>query len=209
MGHTRRHFPTLLFAAIFSKHVEVIEWGRQAFEKIAGPEWLVSPMFDFEETKFYETDMGSGLKKQLLVYEQDFDPAQLADLKIASNQLEREFQLESRFPESRALNIDPGYLSEAKLVLATTKDRDHRIYLRDGIYAEVTLYYLRSGWQFSRWSYPDYRRTDYQTFLTQARNKLRSRIQNSRPVGESETFEIGSDEIGSGIVEQVESREDE
>lgn len=78
--------------------------------------------------------------------------------------------------ESRPLNIDPGYISEAKLVLATTKDRDHRIYLSGGIFAEVTLHFRAKQWTSSRWTYPDYQREDFQAFFTKCRNLLRERI---------------------------------
>jgi hypothetical protein len=177
MGQTRPHFSTLFFSAIFSRYPAAIEWGRGELEKIKGPVALASPVFDFRETKFYDASMGSDVQKQLFVFDAPFDPAELADLKIKTNALEETFRLQNQFAESRPINIDPGYLSEAKLVLATTKDRDHRIYLRDGIYAEVTLFYLRTGWEFSRWTYPDYRRADVHDFLNAARLLLREKIQ--------------------------------
>jgi hypothetical protein len=99
----------------------------------------------------------------------------LADAKILANRWEVEYRERHNHPEPRPLNIDPGYLTEAKLVLATTKDRDHRLYLRDGIFAEVTLYYHRGLWQKSRWTYPDYQRGDVHVFLNQCRDYLRSR----------------------------------
>jgi hypothetical protein len=57
--------------------------------------------------------------------------------------------------------------------LASTKDHAHRIYLNDGIYAEVTLAYRRGGWQAFPWTYPDYRRHDFQEFFTRCRESLR------------------------------------
>jgi hypothetical protein len=70
------------------------------------------------------------------------------------------------------VNIDPGYITPAKLVLASTKDHAHRIYLRDGIFAEVTLVYRQRKWQPLEWTYPDYRRDDYQQFFTECREWL-------------------------------------
>jgi hypothetical protein len=72
------------------------------------------------------------------------------------------------------LNLDPGYITQAKLVLASTKDHAHRIYLADGIFAEVTLSYKHRRWQPHEWTFPDYRRDDYQAFFTQCRDYLRA-----------------------------------
>ncbi len=173
MGEIHQPKPVLLVAAISSRHVEAIEW---AIER-GGAEWggavLVSPLFEFTETRYYEPTMGTELKKQLAAFS-IVDPATLADAKIQSNRWEDEYRVSHRHPEPRPLNIDPGYVTEAKLVLATTKDRDHRIYLRDGIYAEVTLHFHRGQWKSSRWTYPDYQRPDYQQFLTTCRDYLRT-----------------------------------
>ena len=85
--------------------------------------------------------------------------------------MEREFQTVSSTC-SRPLNLDPGYITQAKLVLATTKDRDHRIYLRDGIFAEITLNYTAKRWVHHRWSYPDYRTGEVAEFALACRNRL-------------------------------------
>jgi hypothetical protein len=116
--------------------------------------------------------MGTDLKKQFVVFEQPIDPAALADIKRQTNAWEAEYAALGRHPEPRPLNLDPGYITAAKLVLASTKDHAHRIYLRDGIYAEVTLAYRDRRWQPHEWTYPDYRRDDYQQFFTDCRRLL-------------------------------------
>ena len=68
-----------------------------------------------------------------------------------------------------------GAVPLAKLVLASTKDHSHRLYMADGIYAEITLHYKSRQWQPRDWTYPDYRRVDYQAFFTQAREYLHGR----------------------------------
>ena len=90
----------------------------------------------------------------------------LADIKRQTNAWEAEYAALGLHPEPRPLNLDPGYITLAKLVLASTKDHAHRIYLGDGIYAEVTLAYRDRRWQPLEWTYPDYRRDDYQQFFT-------------------------------------------
>lgn len=175
MGQIHSHYPVLLVAAITSRYGEAIEWALSRAAQEWGNVSLASELFDFQETGFYEKTMGSNLHKQLVAF-QFVDPACLPDHKISSNLWEQQYAEEHSHPESRPLNIDPGYITEAKLVLATTKDRDHRIYLRDGIYAEVTLHYQQNRWSESRWTYPDYRRSDFHLFFTDCRNHLRNRL---------------------------------
>ena len=116
--------------------------------------------------------MGTDLNKQFLAFERLIDPAALADIKRQTNDWEAEYAALGRHAEPRPLNLDPGYITPAKLVLASTKDHAHRIYLRDGIYAEVTLAYRHRQWQPLEWTYPDYRREDYQRFFTRCRDYL-------------------------------------
>lgn len=140
-----------------------------------GPLGPVSPLFDFNETDYYLATMGDGLKKQFLALASPFDPAELAEIKLVTNAWEAEYTQEAAHPEPRPLNLDPGYLTPAKLVLASTKDHSHRIYLSRGIYAEVTLHYQAGAWQPREWTYPDYRRADFHEFFLQLRRELQSR----------------------------------
>ncbi|MFP6659163.1 MAG: DUF4416 family protein, partial [Pirellulales bacterium] len=91
-------------------------------------------------------------------------------------QWEQQYAVEAQTAELRPLNIDPGYLSRGKLVLASTKDHSHRIYLRDGIFAEATLYYKDRQWQSREWTFPDYRRADYHAFFERCRDYLKGRL---------------------------------
>ena len=129
---------------------------------------------DFDQTRYYASQMGENLKKQLWLLNGDFDAARLADLKRESIEWETEFAdahtEQLRVP--RPLNIDPGYLTRDKLVLASTKDRGHRIYLRDGIYAEICLKFVRDVWEPLPWTYADYRTDAYLQFCGQCRNEL-------------------------------------
>ena len=172
MGLIEEHRHVLLIAAITSRYPAAVEWAVQKATQNWGAVALQSDLFDFTETSFYNKTMGDSLKKQLVAF-QLVDPSKLADFKIESNAWEIEYTNANDHSESRPLNIDPGYITEAKLILATTKDRDHRIYLRDGIYAEITLYYHANNWTKSRWTYPDYQRTNFHQFFTQCREHLR------------------------------------
>jgi hypothetical protein len=174
------HPPTsvLLLIAASSRYDEALAWGLREGEKAFGPVAAVSDAFDFNETNYYAAEMGEGLEKQFWAFAAKIDPGRLAAIKRQTNEWEAEYARLKLHSEPRPLNLDPGYLTLAKLVLASTKDHAHRIYLADGIYAEVTLSYRRGGWQPFEWTYPDYRRPDYQEFFTCCRELLRPSPQN-------------------------------
>lgn len=177
MAESKPHIPSLRFAAIFSQQVEAIDWAVRRASEQWGPTWLESPDFEFDQTSFYDRSMGSGLKKRLVAYEALVDPTDLVVAKTESNRWEKEFLQAGNGWAVRPLNIDPGYLTEAKVVLMTTKDRDHRLYMGDGIYAEVTLFFQLPGqWVSSRWTYPDYKLEGYHEFFFRCRDYLRQRL---------------------------------
>lgn len=178
MGLIGAHRPVLLIAAVTSRFAEAFDWGLAQAESKWGKAWSVSERYAFTETSYYEKSMGDSLQKQFWVFENLIDPAGLPETKHVSNQWELDYLETSEFDVQRPINIDPGYITEAKLVLATTKDRDHRIYLDRGIYAEVTLHYHRGSWQARPWTYPDYQRADFQSFFSKCRDELRRRYRN-------------------------------
>lgn len=176
MGQIREPRPALLVMAVFSRHEPALEWSRARAEQAWSPLALASDVFEFDETPYYEKTMGPGLKKQLLAFERLTDPGRLAAIKLQTNQWEVDYVAANDWPEPRPLNLDPGYLTEAKLVLATTKDRDHRMYLGAGIFAEVTLFYHGGRWRDRPWTYPDYQREEYHDFFSRCREYLRGKL---------------------------------
>ena len=181
MGRIEEPRPVLLLLAAFSRDREAFTWVRETAQSAWGSIALTSDVFDFEETDYYEPTMGANLKKVFFVFHRLIDPAGLLALKRRTNRWEATYAKmgQQSVPNSRVdrpLNLDPGYLTEAKLILASTKDHTHRIYLSRGIYAEVTLHFRGGGWQSHDWTYPDYRRKEYHIFFTQCREYLRRRL---------------------------------
>jgi hypothetical protein len=168
--------PVLLIVAVSSRYESALSWSNQNLPAEFGPVLLHSPAFPFRETEYYKATMGTELMKQFLAFERFVDPASLPAIKRRTNELEESYRLQSVHPEPRPLNLDPGYISEAKLVLASTKDHAHRVYLGDGIFAEVTLHLHQKHWQAWPWTYPDYRRADYQEFFSECRRQLRAKM---------------------------------
>jgi hypothetical protein len=172
MGDIHEPAPVLLLVAVSSRYEAALGWARARIEQQRGPLALVSDAFDFTETDYYTATMGDALKKQFVTCRQLLDPGQLAAIKRETNAWEAEYATLGAHPEPRPLNLDPGYITPAKLVLASTKDHAHRMYLADGIYAEVTLAFRGKRWQPLDWTYPDYRRADFQEFFTRCRQCL-------------------------------------
>ena len=147
-------------------------WARARAIETWGDVALESPAFEFTETRYYEASMGPDLRKVFFTFARPLDPADLPEIKLMTNAWEQEYAQSAGHAEPRPLNLDPGYLTLGKLVLASTKDFAHRIYLRQGIYAEVTLYYKHHHWQHHEYTFADYRRADYQEFFSRCRDYL-------------------------------------
>ncbi|MEW6517101.1 MAG: DUF4416 family protein [candidate division FCPU426 bacterium] len=133
------------------------EWLDKAQALLAGyfgPMAAASLPVSFTHTHYYAAEMGEQLWRQFLVFEKLRPAEELADWKLAANALEREAGTNER--GGRRLNLDPGYLAPGKLVLASTKNHEHRLYLRDGVYAEVTLRIRQRRFAAWPWTYPDY-----------------------------------------------------
>ena len=178
MGQVRSPRPVLLLVAVFSRHREVIAQARTLLEAHFGPVALESELFDFRQTDYYTASMGPDLKKQFFAFQELIDPGDLPGIKLQTNRWEEELQAAGRYEEPRVVNIDPGYLELSKLVLASTKDHAHRIYLAEGIFAEVTLHYRRkSGWECWPWTYPDYAQAEYHAFFDRCRRWYKQRLE--------------------------------
>jgi hypothetical protein len=181
MGNISNPASALLIVAVTSRHEAALAWSRETAEAAWGACALQSPAFSFSETDYYEATMGTGLFKQFLAFQRLIDPARLAAVKRQTNVWEAEYTGAAGHAEPRPLNLDPGYITLGKLVLASTKDHVHRIYLNDGIYAEITLYYKDKRWCHREWTYPDYRRADYQKFFSGCRDFLKSELAKEPP----------------------------
>jgi hypothetical protein len=183
MGEIKVPFPVVLIFAVCSSFESAFSWARQRAETQFGEIVLESEMSKFDQfTNYYTPTMGANLQKQLWAFRQTIDPAELPAIKQLANQWESEFETEFRNSDlrtnnmqiARPLNLDPGYVDLGKLILASTKDHAHRIYLSGGIFAETTLIYRNKKWESLPWSYPDYKSQNYQNFLTQCREFLKN-----------------------------------
>lgn len=135
---------------------------------------LTSDTYDFDAfTDYYRPEMGDGLRKLFIAFRTLRPMEELVELKLRSNQFEAEHMKEG----SRTFNLDPGYLNLAKVVLATTKDYSHRLYLGKGIYGDLHLVFRAGNYQPQPWTYPDYKQPLAAEFFLQLREIYRDQLQ--------------------------------
>ena len=134
---------------------------------------LRSTPMPFTQTTYYEREMGANLTRLYVAFDPLVSIAGLATVKHTTNRLEARW---STPQGQRCVNIDPGYLDLAKVVLASTKDHSHRLYIGDGIFAEVTLRYRQHAFQPWEWTYPDYRVPTTLTFFHRLRELYKHQL---------------------------------
>lgn len=179
MGEVRNPLPVKLVMPMFTRHAELLETAEQALVHRFGPMDYRSKRLPFDHTTYYEGEFGGGLERQFLSFQSLIDPGQLAEIKLLTNGLEESWSEEGR----RRINLDPGYISLSKLVLATTKNREHRIYLGSGIYAEVTLSFRDKAFRPWPWTYPDYRSQPYLEIMHTIRGIYVEQLRSLRRAG--------------------------
>jgi hypothetical protein len=157
-----------LFCGIIFSSKEIRQKSLVKLENNFGKIDLMSEIMVFNFSNYYNHEMGDNLKRFWISFEKLIFTADIAEIKIFTNFIENEFVINSK----RQINIDPGYVGLANVVLATTKDYSHRIYLSKGIYGEVTIMYKKNGFIKLPWSYPDYVSEVSVTFLLKVRSNL-------------------------------------
>ncbi len=176
MGTVGPEAPAVLVCGILYKDAPCRDQAVQALCEDFGPIARLQPPFAFDFTSYYRKEMGTPLFKQIAVFEEAVPQGFLAEIKRLA--IERERSL-SRFG-ARTVNLDPGLLLPARLVLASTKDNAHRIYLSRGIFAEVTLLYRDDAFAPLPWTYADFRLPATLTFLKEVREWYLARTKSPK-----------------------------
>jgi hypothetical protein len=168
MGKIKEHLPVKLFAAITCSASFNLPALYDKLEKFFSPIEQTSASFNFSSyTDYYQSEMGDNLQKLFIAFSDLIDPAELPVIKVTTNLIESEYMHDN----IRPVNIDPGYIESAKLVLATTKNYSHRIYLNQGIFADLHLHFAKRTFQPQPWTYPDYIRKDTIVFFNAIRKR--------------------------------------
>lgn len=194
MGQARTPGPVKLFCGLLYGDARLAEMAGGLLQREFGRVDRVSREWPFEQTDYYRAECGPDLKRRFVGFETLIPPERLAEIKCRTGRIEQEIACQGVAPFPRPVNLDPGYVDLSKLVLATTKDRAHRIYLGAGIFAEVTLQYVSGRWEPLPWTYPDYRQPAYHAFFLALRERLlEQRRALSMPVGGPPPAPIGGE----------------
>jgi hypothetical protein len=165
VGEVRTPLPVKLIVSAFAGGEALLAEARARLVTEFGPIDYESELLPFEHTDYYTPDFGPGLVRRIWAFEELIEQQKLAVIKRRTNDIEMEWAVESR----RRVNLDPGFVSYSKMVLATTKNHAHRIYVGEGIYAEVTLHFRDGAFHAWPWTYPDYASPTYLEIFNQIR----------------------------------------
>jgi hypothetical protein len=172
MGRTELPPKAMLFAGLLigsnADRSEIFRHLTSDFGDIV----LQSDSFTFTETDYYRDEMGAQLTRTWVAFDRLIDQGDIASWKTLSNEIEAKHISQNG---RRQVNIDPGYLTLGKVVLATTKNNQHRVYLGSGIFAEVTLRYSRGSYLPWEWTYRDYKRHEAVQFFIRLRSLYRQK----------------------------------
>jgi hypothetical protein len=178
MGKILPPAPVKLFVGIIASDATLFRISEEKLSSCFGAVDLKTDAqgIPFTFTDYYDNEMGPNLKRLFLSFKKTIQPDDISAIKIKTNELEEIIAKEATLKISRPVNLDPGYLTASNIILATTKDYSHRIYIKDGIYAEITLQYRAAkgaiktaGFQPMAWTYPDYCTKEYLDFFNRMR----------------------------------------
>jgi hypothetical protein len=165
MGRIRTFIPERLIMGVLTSRPETQPDVKLRLANLFGPIERETTPVPFLFTDYYNKEMGVPIQRLFLVFGELVDPSRLSWIKLQTNLIEEAFMEDGQ----RKVNLDPGILSADNLILATTKDRSHRIPLADGIFGEVTLIYTNGAYQSLPWTYADYKSEDFRVLFKEFR----------------------------------------
>ncbi|UCD70545.1 MAG: DUF4416 family protein [Syntrophobacterales bacterium] len=176
MGKPQVPKPAKLVMSLISSEDELLMMAIEDLKSFLGEVDLLSDLLPFNLTRYYDEEMGSPLFRRFIAFKKLVPREALVDIKMRTNGIEERYSLNG----CRRVNIDPGILSAENVVLATTKDYAHRPYLRDGIFADLTLIFRSRSFRPLEWTYPDYRQGEVIELMNGLRRNYLSQLKRKR-----------------------------
>jgi len=177
MAAIRQFNSVKLFIGVLVSHAKLISEVENRLVAVYGPIDHRSPVIPFDFTNYYETEMGDVIDRIIFSFERLIEADQLPEIKSQTNRFEED--VAPLYQQvKRPVNLDPGYIEQAKVILASTKNFYHRMYLGNGIFGEVTMHFKNNMYQFFPWTYPDYQSKEYQEFFLKMRHIYRTQLRS-------------------------------
>jgi hypothetical protein len=180
MWQLKNPAPVKLIIGILAANQDCLMQANQAVQEMLGKIDLTSAIWPFDQTDYYQEQTGPNIMRQFVSIEKLIDPGTLAEIKHQTNEIEQKLAKIQTIPLPRPVNLDPGLIEPSKLVLASTKNYSHRIYIGNKIYAEVTLTFDKGLWCPLPYTYPDYRQKCYHEFFGKVRTRLLEQLKSTR-----------------------------
>lgn len=177
--------PVKLIIGILAADRQALHTAVEAVIDKFGKTDFVSDVWPFDQTDYYKEQTGRRILRQFVSIERLVEPAELAKIKLKTNKLEQKLATALGLPLPRPVNLDPGIIEPAKLILASAKNFSHRIYIGRKIYAEVTLVFDKGRWRWFDYTFPDYQQQCYFDFFDKVRTRL---VEQLRKVKHISTF---------------------
>lgn len=174
--------PAKLIISMFTSDKCLFDLYKEVLIKKFGEVDTESNDQHFNFTDYYEEEFGKNLMQKLFSFSTLIRQDELAEIKIITNGIENNFKNENiknniTHPK-RKINLDPGYITLDKYILASTKDGPSRIYLNQGIYAEITLRFINKSFVPCKYTYPNYKTNEYINYLNSVRKKYKLKLRD-------------------------------
>jgi hypothetical protein len=175
--------PVKLIVAVMAADNKCLSAALDAIVAEFGTTDFESDIWPFDQTDYYKEQTGPNIVKQFVSIEKLIDPGELAQIKHKTNRIEQtqaELLRSSGVVWPRPINLDPGIIEPSKLVLASTKNFSHRIYIGEQMYAEVTLVFHKGKWESFPYTFPDYKQPRYLEFFNKVRTRLIEQLRKTQ-----------------------------
>lgn len=170
--------PVKLIIGILAANQDCLRTAIESLSVRFGTIDLASEVWPFTQTDYYKDQIGPNIVRQFISTEELINPGDLAKIKNQTNNIEQRLAKKLSFGLPRPVNLDPGFIEPSKLVLASTKNYSHRIYIGKKMYAEVTLIFDKGSWRPLPYTYPDYQQPCYFEFFERVRRKLLEQLRS-------------------------------
>ncbi len=181
MGFPREPSPVKLFVALLCNDSTLVAHIERNLVVHFEAMDAASELLPWNVTGYYTAEMGAGLVRKFVSFDRLVEPSRLAEIKLCTQDLEAEYRWRNGDQEGRKVNLDPGYLEANKVVLASTKNAAHRVYLKAGVYGEAALWFHRGSFEPFPYTYPDYRWPETLCFFRALRSRYLQQLREARP----------------------------